>query len=166
VVVGLPAGTQIGNHSGGICDSIAVMPVYPLPAPPQGCYILAAFNFQPDNNTFNPPIQITLKYDPNLIPWGMDDSNVVIAVLDEGTGEWEFLVGTLDAVSNTASFTITHFTVYGLLAAPAEPALSPSGELDATILIGMIGGIVLLVGILALVWLISGRSHKVKPSSK
>lgn len=164
VTVGLPAGTQIGSSDGGTSDSLEVMPVYPLPEPPQGCMILAAFSFQPDNNTFNPPIQITLKYDPNLIPWGMNESNLAVAVLNETSGQWDFFNGTVNAAANTFSFTISHCSVYGLLATPATPAHPASSGPNEDILIGIIGGIVVLLVILLISLLIGNRSHKAKPS--
>ena len=57
--------------------------------------------------------------------------DLVIALLDEATGEWEFVTGVVDTDANTITFSIDHFTFFAILAAPAPtpiptPTLTPT----------------------------------------
>jgi hypothetical protein len=88
--------------------------------------VLAAFDFEPDGATFSQALEATLCFDPVDIPDGMSAENIVIAVLDEETGEWSFIGGTVDTENNTITFDLNHFTIYGVLAAPAVPTAMPS----------------------------------------
>jgi hypothetical protein len=126
VVIRLSEGTEARDSSGYRLRYIDVTPVEPLPDPPEGHYVLAAFDFEPDGATFSQALEATLCFDPVDIPDGMSAENIVIAVLDEETGEWSFIGGTVDTENNTITFDLNHFTIYGVLAAPAVPTAMPS----------------------------------------
>ena len=103
----------------------------------------------------------------------MSAENIVIAVLDEETGEWSFISGTVDAESNTITFSINDFTIYGVIAAPAAPTATPAptktpkptvtpppdegGGLSTGALIGIIAAVVILLGIGAGLWIMKQR---------
>ena len=126
VVIRLSEGTEALDSEGYRLRYIDVTPVEPLPDPPEGHYVLAAFDFKPDGTTFSQALEATLCFDPGDIPDGMSAENIVIAVLDEETGEWSFIGGTVDTENNTITFDLNHFTIYGVLAAPAAPTATPT----------------------------------------
>jgi hypothetical protein len=129
VTVNISAGVKILGPDGEPIDDFSVSPVDPLPDPPEGGHVLAAFDFEPDGATFSPGIDITVVFDPSEVAEGEE---VVIAFLNEATGEWEFITGVVNA-DGTATFTVNHFSVYAVLAmeeaGPTPTAApAPSGE--------------------------------------
>jgi len=127
VIVHIPKGTKILDPEGGILDEIGVTPIGRPPTPPEGYYVIAAFDFKPDGATFDPGIEITLAYDPEMLPEGVDEANLAIAFLDGATGEWVFVTGGVDPVADTVTFSIAHFTAFAILAAaPPAPTPTPS----------------------------------------
>jgi len=116
VTIHIDEGTTVLGPDGEPLAEIAVTPVDPLPTPPAGYHVIAAFDFGPDNASFDPGIQITIAYDPEALPEGVDEANLVIAFRDETTGEWEFVTGVVDPDANTVTFSIDHFTVFAILA--------------------------------------------------
>ena len=111
----IPDGTQLLDEDGAPLASMDVTPVDPPPAP-EGSHVIAAFDFEPDGATIGPPgMQITITYDPESLPAGVDETNLVIAYYDEAAGEWKFISGTVDPATNTVTFNVEHFTVYAII---------------------------------------------------
>jgi hypothetical protein len=173
VVLHMYEGTEALDAEGDTLRYIDVSPAYPPPDPPEGYYLLAAFDFEPDGATFSPALGVTLCFDPEEIPKGMSVENIVIGVLDEETGEWSFISGTVDTENNTITFNINDFTVFGVLAAPAVPTATPAptktpkptvtppptdeGGLSTGALIGIIVAVVILLTIGVGLWIMKQR---------
>jgi len=115
VTIHIAEGTTVLGPDGEPLDEIMVTPVDPLPTPPEGYHVIAAFDFEPDDATFDPGIEITIAYDPEALPDGVDEANLVVAFRDEATGEWVFVTGVVDTDANTLTFSIDHFTVFAIL---------------------------------------------------
>jgi len=122
VSISIPSGTTMLGPDGQPVDDFTVSAVAPLPAAPEGGHVLAAFDFEPDGATFSPGIEITIEFDPSEVAEGEE---VVIAYYDETTGEWQYITGTVSG--GTATFTVTHFTIYSVLAVPegSVPTATP-----------------------------------------
>jgi hypothetical protein len=88
----------------------------PPPPPAHSSVIGLAYDFGPDGATFNPPITLTITYDPALIPAGVAEENLVIAWWHAETGEWVNLDSVVDPVTNTITATVSHFTTFTVLA--------------------------------------------------
>jgi alpha-tubulin suppressor-like RCC1 family protein len=77
----------------------------------------APVDLGPSGTTFAAPVIITLSYDPTQLPPGVPPSALGVYVSD-GTG-WEFVSGsTVNAVDNTVSVPISHFSTYTVTIAP------------------------------------------------
>jgi cell division septation protein DedD len=129
VSIHIPAGTAALAQDGNSLTQIDVHILDEYPEPPDGKIVVAAFDFEPDGATFNPAIQITITYDPATLPEGADESQLVIAFYNEAAGQWEYLSGTVNPDTNTITFSITHFTVFAIMAASesgAAPATTPT----------------------------------------
>jgi len=75
----------------------------------------------PDGITFDQPITLTTTYDPDEIPNRAYEGDLVIALWDEAVGDWVELAGCIvDAVNNTISAPVDHFSRYTILA-PVPP---------------------------------------------
>ena len=108
-------GTKITGVDGGLVTEINATPIDPAQAPTEeGRHIIAAFDFEPDGAIFDSGIQITIRYDPDTIPDGLTADDLVIAFYNETSGEWEFIAG-VDNADGTATFTISHFSIYALM---------------------------------------------------
>jgi len=131
-VLTIPAGTTVHTASGGPLQSISVTEVcFGLPTPPAGAYIIGcAYDYKPDGATFDPPITLTIKYDPGLVPAGFDETELVIALYDTATSTWTTYPSTVDTVNHTVTAQISHFTLFAVYA-PA-PAVTPTPTVGPT----------------------------------
>lgn len=173
LTVHIPAGSMALDAEGGRLRQVMVDLVEPLPEAPEGYFVLAALDFDPDGATFSPPMEVSICYDPDEIPADMAEENLVVAILDEATGEWTFLKVTVDIDANLVIFSTSHLTVFGLLAAPAAPTPTPvpptptptstakpppkGGGLSTGAIVGIVIAVLLLLGIGAGLWMMQRR---------
>lgn len=76
---------------------------------------------------FEEPITLTFTYADTHVS-GLDENNLRIYYWDETGQEWILLPGqTLDTANNVVTVTVTHFTLYALMAPPAPSPPSPGG---------------------------------------
>ncbi|MBA7563940.1 hypothetical protein ES708_05602 [subsurface metagenome] len=100
------------------------------PDPPEGTYIIGlAYNFEPDGATFDPAITLEYTYDPDDIPEGVAEKDLVIAYYDEYAGKWVELICTVDTANNTITAYVDHFTTFAILGT-VKPAAFSSSMLD------------------------------------
>jgi len=123
----IPKYTQMKGPEGKRLTGFKADRISEPPSPPSGYQVLAAFEFDPAGATFDPGITINVKYDAGKVPAG---KTPVIAYYNADKGEWEFIEGTIQG--GQAVFTLTHCSIYGVLA-PAAPAptSTPSGGTPA-----------------------------------
>ena len=93
------------------------------PEPPEDAYLIGAYDFGPDGATFDPPITLIWSYDPNDIPEGVAEEDLVIAYYDEATDRWVELDCVVDTGNNTITASIEHFTTFAIIGVviPPEP---------------------------------------------
>ena len=113
----IPAGTPVLNPDGTIAQNIWAI-LGGTPAPPAGTSIVAAYQLLPSGITFDPAVQLIIKYDPTKVPTG---SVVVIAYYDEAAGKWVELetagyIAGGTPVPDTVTTNISHFTYFAVLA--------------------------------------------------
>jgi len=127
VTINIPVLTKCLDGSFNPLTYLTCLPVTP-PAPPPGANIIGlAYDFGPDDATFDPPYTITWHYDDADIPPGVAEEDLVIAYYDEATGQWVELVCTVDTVNNTVTATIAHYTTFALIAPAGTAVYSFSG---------------------------------------
>ncbi len=93
------------------------------PEPPEDAYLIGAYDFGPDGATFDPPITLIWSYDPNDIPEGVAEEDLVIAYYDEAADRWVELDCVVDTGNNTITASIEHFTTFAIIGVviPPEP---------------------------------------------
>lgn len=121
VTISVDKYTKMYDQGGDRILGMGVAPVDDPPSPPSGYSVLKAFDFDPNGATFDPGVEITIVFDPGDVAEG---DTVVIAYYDEDAGEWQFIEGTVNE-DGTATFTVTHFTIFGVLST-AAPAPTPT----------------------------------------
>ena len=84
-----------------------------------------AYDYTPNGATFNPPITLTLKYDPGLVPAGVDASKLSIAYYNTATSKWVVVAGSVvDTVNHTVTAQVSHFTLFAVYS--CAPSASPT----------------------------------------
>jgi len=100
------------------------------PPPPEGAHIIGLpHEFQPSGATFDPPATLTCNYDPDNLPEGVAEEDLVLAYYDQEAGEWVTLECTVDTETNTITALISHFTAFSKLGyeeVPEAAAFTPS----------------------------------------
>jgi hypothetical protein len=119
-----------------------------IPPVPEGYFLIQAFDFGPDGTIFSSALQITLAYDLSQLPTGQEP---VVAYYDEAAGIWRFIMGDVDTVAGTITFSIAHFSTYALMGHSATPAVHEGIALWVWIVIGFVI-LLSLVLIIGLMW--------------
>jgi hypothetical protein len=125
-------------------DIIQILPIENPPSPPDNSYIIGlAYKFGPDEATFNPPITITILYDPNSLVNGVSEKSLYIANVDTETGEWVKLQGVVDPETHAITAQVTRFAVLAIIGEAAPKSLSTPG-ISWSLTGGIVTGFILL----------------------
>ncbi|MBA7666249.1 hypothetical protein ES703_74328 [subsurface metagenome] len=116
------------TEDGEPLSEISIIPMEEPPAPPEDSNIISlTYDLGPDKATFDPPITITLTYDPDEIPEGVNEEDLVIAMWDEDAGEWVILEGCIvDTIAHTVTAPLSHFTTFTIIAYTRPAAFTTS----------------------------------------
>lgn len=98
------------------------------PDPPADCQIIGlVYDFGPHGTTFDPPASLTYTYNPDDLPEGVNEENLVIAYWDNDASEWIVLEGcVVDTVNHTVTAPISCFSQYAMLAYTRPAAFNVS----------------------------------------
>ncbi|MEK7353986.1 MAG: hypothetical protein AABZ77_05730, partial [Chloroflexota bacterium] len=109
-------------------STLTVTPVASPPPPPTGSNVIGvAYDFGPVGATFNPPITMTISYDPANIPPGVAETSLVIAFYNATSGSWEMLTGVVNTATHTITVQLSHFSKYAVMARlPVTPTPTPA----------------------------------------
>jgi len=123
----IPEGTQGLDENGRPLKEITIVPMDDPPPPPEQANVIGlTYEFGPEGATFDPPITITFTYDESLIPEGIDEETLVIAVWNPDTNEWVELVCTVDPDTNTITAQISHFSIFTVIISTRPAAFAAS----------------------------------------
>ncbi|MFA5375480.1 MAG: hypothetical protein WC455_06980 [Dehalococcoidia bacterium] len=111
MAISIANGTKVLDSTLFPLTQISVAPVEPPSNVPTGYNIIRSFNFDPDGAQFAPGITVTVSFDASD---AADGEALVLGFYNEADDEWEFIEGT-DNGDGTATFIITHFSVYALM---------------------------------------------------
>jgi hypothetical protein len=136
-----------------------------IPPPPVNAYIVGpcAFDIGPDGTIFDPPIEITLHYDPAQVPEGVAEEDLVIAFYNAATGQWVILPSIVDTAAHTITATVDHLTLFAVYASSGPgpaPTAGPDADEETSIWI-IVGPViaVILLGVIAFVLMRRRRSE-------
>ena len=118
----------IGRQAGGqSLRTIRITEMNYHPAPPDDANVIGlVYDLEPDGATFKPPISMTVKYNPALLPDGVSEENLVVAFWDEDIDEWVECSCTVDTGSNTITAEVSHFTAFTTLSSTRPAAFTAS----------------------------------------
>lgn len=126
VSITIPVGTTGVTAGGAPLTEISITEMATPPTPPANSNIIGlTYDLGPDGAHFDPPITLTLTYNPTAIPAGVAVEDLVLAYWNGS--EWVELENiTVDPDTNTISAPVSHFTAFTVIAhtSPAAFALS------------------------------------------
>jgi len=128
----IPEGTiALDKDDNSLITLEAQIDTSPPPSPEDTSIIGLAYDFGPDGATFDPSITLTRSYDPNDIPEGVAEEDLVLAWYDEASDQWIELDCVVYTGNNTITAAIEHFTTFAIIGAiiplePVEPVLAPA----------------------------------------
>ena len=105
----------------------------PPPPPEDATKVGPVYDLAPQGATFNPPIKLTLTYEPKELPEGLSENDVYIACYEDG--KWEmFRYKQVDTERHRVTTRLDHFAKYGVFVPseqsapmpPPEPGLTPA----------------------------------------
>jgi hypothetical protein len=154
----VPAGTTALDANGEPLNEISVQPPEIEPPVSPENHMLAMLDFGPDGAQFDPPINITMSYNPDGLPEGIAPEALIIAYYNTEAGEWVELAGAIvDPVNHTVSAPVSHFTNFAMLAKiPEEKPVveptplialepTPASEDDEIPTVALISGLIVVV---------------------
>lgn len=124
VKLDIASGTKLLNSSGKPITSLDIKPVTP-PALPSGYAIVFAYDFSPEGATFSSPLTVTFSFDPEDLPQGVAEKDLIIAHWD-GTQWLQRTDGVLSAENHTITFTLEHFSQYAVIGKTQNSPVSSS----------------------------------------
>ena len=119
-------GTKATNIYGGALAGLTNVTMKEPPAPPPNTnFICLVYEFGPPGATFDPSATLTVTYDPDDIPEGVNEKDLVLAYWDGD--EWVVLEGSVvDPEANTITAPVSHFSAFTVMAYSAPAAFTIS----------------------------------------
>ena len=113
--IAIPQGGHMLTSSGSPLTTLTSTAIVPasLPQPPPNDIVASGYEFGPNGATFNPPITITLKYNPADFP-NVDLNSLKIGFWD-GTSWLLFSASIINPATNEISVPVSHFTKYAVI---------------------------------------------------
>ena len=142
----IPENTYALNKMGECLTNITVDL---MAAPPKDINILGpVYDFSPRGATFDPPIMLTIKYDPTQLPYKVTEESLYISFFDGN--KWVPLKSVIAPATDTVTIQVSHFSrfalmyellrilsIYGLKVEPEE--VEPAEPVDIYLLAGNAG---------------------------
>jgi len=87
-----------------------------VPDPPADANIIGLpYDFSPAGAIFSPPIELSFTYNPDDLPEGVIESDLVLAFYDSNSEEWVELICVVGTETYTITAQVSHFTVFAAL---------------------------------------------------
>ncbi len=118
--IDIPGATTALYPDGKAVASISVDTRRPHDTPDGKAIVGEVYDLGPDGATFDPALPLSLPYDNDELPEGVDESDLVMAWFDEEAQEWVELDSTVDETDRVVTALADHFTDFCVLAAIPE----------------------------------------------
>jgi len=116
ITITIPAGTKALDKDGKPLQQMKTAVLENPPPPPTNSQVIgAAYDFQGQGATFDPPITLTFKYDPNDIHPNVNEVDLVVAWWDATIARWVELESVVDIENNIVTAKVKHFTTFAIL---------------------------------------------------
>jgi len=129
LTINIPKGTIALDKDGKRLKSLEAVVDESPPDPPEDANIIGlAYDFGPDGATFEPPMTLTRRYDPDALPERVAEEDLVLAYYDEEAGKWIEIDCAVNTENNVIAASVSHFTTFAIIGAitPAPPPVPVS----------------------------------------
>ena len=124
------------DKDGKKLESITISKEYNPPQPPEGCYFVGTvYNMAPDGAVFAPPLSLSVAYDESDLPQGMVEEELYLDYCDD-KGQWVDLTSEVDTEANRVTAEVNHFTLFAIMARPANFTLSEFSVMPHIVQVG------------------------------
>jgi len=125
ISLSLKEGTIVLDKDGGPLQTIHVAIDPNQPPPPEAAYIVGAvYDLTPQGATFDPPLKLTISYDPSELSQGMREGDIYIACYEDN--KWDkVLYKQVDTENHKITTQIDHLVRYAILAPQKSTELPP-----------------------------------------
>lgn len=90
------------------------------------------YNLQPSGTTFEPPLTLELKYEDSNLPLEFDQNNLRILIRQNNSFEWRPLLTDINALTNTLTANISHFSEVGVGSVENEECYEELSNIEIT----------------------------------
>jgi len=157
----IPNGTTVLTRDNTASVQITIKPDPNPPSPPATFNLVGVpYDCLPSGTTFSPPITLVWHYDKAELATGTEETKLQVCLFNEATGQWETVPGVVDTVNKTISATLSHFTIYGVIA-PAVATVKPAPVQSTTSKYLWIGIVIFLI-VLVIAIILARRKKKSK----
>ncbi len=101
---------------------------HPPALPTEGILLGDVYDLKPDGATFDPPLPISLPYDPSSLPAGIDERELRIAEFDPSTGDWTTLPSEANLDNRTVIAEVSYLSKFSVIA----PGVAGNTPLNAS----------------------------------
>jgi len=109
-------GARMLDSEGDCLEKITVDPISEPPEPPENAHIIGlAYDFGPEGAAFDPEIELTVRYDVESLPDGVNEEDLVIAYYNSDSEEWVLLPSVVDTGAHAVTVSIGHFTLFAIV---------------------------------------------------
>lgn len=108
---------------------------YTVTATTVGAIAGTAYDLGPDGSTFDPPLSLSIAYDPAALPAGVSEQSLVMLTSNDGT-TWTEIPSTVDTAADQVTALVAHFTFFTI--AEGGNAVSGTVRLDGAPTFGVV----------------------------
>jgi VCBS repeat-containing protein len=112
----IPKNTIVKDSDGVNANSIYIKKSTELTGPYQDASCLGLYEIGPSGTTFTPSATLVFEYLAYMLPEGIPEDNLFIALWDLDTMEWVALDSIVNTASNTVLVSVEHLSIYALMA--------------------------------------------------
>jgi hypothetical protein len=119
ITLDITAGTKALNSSRSALSQLTAAVMASPPAAPTGNALIMAYTFGQEGATFDPPLTLSMSYDPTRLPQNVSEKDLYIALVS-GT-QLQPLQSTVDTQAKSVAVKVAGFSSYALLGKVTAP---------------------------------------------
>ena len=118
----IPQGTKGITQDEEPLSQMTILEMLEPPPPPEDAHVIGStYDIGPSGAAFDPPITLTIEYDPATLPRGVVEEDLYIAYWDGS--RWVAQASTVDTEANTLSCQLSHLSAFAVIGAVTPPSL-------------------------------------------
>ncbi len=126
--VDIPDGTEALDPDGNDLADVSIKVIKAHDIPDSLMAVSRVYEVAPSGATFDPPITLTVEYDQDSVPAGVDDDELAVAWFDDEAGTWTPLNSDVDEDDGIVTAEVSHFSEFCVLSpAPVAGVATVSG---------------------------------------